>query len=231
MRRFVIVMCLMQSWVPVLRLAAQNVSERSIRQELASRATPLRISGEAILLREAGEHQYFLLGELHGENEIPELLSELWTALWQAGYRHVASEVSPWAATHLQKTAAEDATAVPGLWTLEQATNITRFAAPGQSPLWGCDIEEEQPDRLVRQMAELNPKDVGLHSMEERIASGYSRKLAPELLRMAQSEHPAHDILVGGESLWKSTLDTLQVEALRSDPHTKYAASDARERV
>jgi hypothetical protein len=80
-------------------------------------------------------------------------------------------------------------------------------------------------------MAELNPKDVGLHSMEDRIASGYSRKLAPELLRMAQSEHPAHDILVGGESLWKSTLDTLQVEALRSDPHTKYAASDARERV
>ena len=43
--------------------------------------------------------------------------------------------------------------------------------------------------------------------------------------------HPAHDTQIGGASLWESTLDTLKVEALRSDPHTRYQASGERERV
>ena len=63
------------------------------------------------------------------------------------------------------------------------------------------------------------------------VSTGYSRKNAPELLRLAESGRPVHDVAVGGESLWTSMLDTLRVEALRSDAHTRYAASDARERV
>ena len=62
-------------------------------------------------------------------------------------------------------------------------------------------------------------------------SSGYSRKHAPELLRLAESGRPAHDMSVGGQSLWTNMLNTLRVEALRSDAHTRYAASDARERV
>lgn len=225
------IVCLMHFWVPVTLLTAQPVSEQSIRQELASLASPLRTSGEAILLKEAEEHQYFLLGEIHGENEIPELLSGLWPSLWQAGYRHVAAEVSPWAATHLQRSAAKDATPVPGLWTRKQAANVNRFAMPGQSVLWGCDMEEEQPDRLIGQMAQLNPTDASLRGMREIISGGYSRKDALKLLRLAESAHPDHDVSVGGESLWKNIFNTLQVEALRSDPHTRYQASDERERV
>jgi len=48
---------------------------------------------------------------------------------------------------------------------------------------------------------------------------------------LAESEHPAHDVVVGGESLWSDLRDTLRVEALRSDPHSRFAASEARERV
>jgi len=231
MRSFITLLCLTQLWIPASHLAAQNATDESIRKELTSHARALHASGEAVLLKEASERQYFLLGELHGENEVPDLLSDLWPALWRAGYRHIAAEVSPWAAAHLQRSVAEDATPVPGLWTRKQAANILRFAAPGQFVLWGCDIEEEQPDRLISQMMQLNISDPHLRRMLEIVSNGYSRKDAPELLRLAESEHPAHDDLVGGESLWKNTVNTLQVEALRSDPHTRYSASDKRERV
>jgi hypothetical protein len=212
-------------------MAAPDGTEASVKQELVSDAISLHSGGESFLLKEAEGHQYFLLGELHGENEVPELLSALWPHLWQMGYRHIAAEVSPWAATHLERSAGQDATPVPGLWTREQAAAVSRLAAPHQSVLWGCDIEEEQPDQLIKQMALLNPADTRLRDMLEIVSHGYSRKDAPELLRFGMLEHPAHDIQIGGVSLWESTLDTLKVEAFRSDPHTRYQASDERERV
>lgn len=175
-------------------VVAEDAVGQSIRNELISHARALHTSGETVLLKEAREHQYFLLGELHGENEVPNLLSGLWPALWRAGYRYIAAEVSPWAATHLQRSASEDATPVPGLWTREQAANVLRFAAPGHSVLWGCDIEEEQPDRLISQMAQLNPTDARLHEMLKMVSSGYDRKHAPALLQLAQSERPAHNV-------------------------------------
>lgn len=230
MRYLNVVLCLIPLMTSSSELSAQTATEESLRGELSSHATPLYPSGEPLLLKEAQEHHYFLLGELHGEVEIPKLLADLWPSLWREGYRHVAAEVSPWAATHLQQSAAEDPTPVPGLWTREQAAMTERFA-PSKSVLWGCDIEEEQPDRLIRQVAKLNPEDARLRTMVELTAKGYSRKHAPELLHLAESAHPAHDVVIGGESLWTSTLDTLRVEALRADPRTRYAASDARERV
>lgn len=230
-KKLIGVLCLIQLCIPTPHLVAQLTTEDSLRKELTKHAEPLHGSGEALLLKEAQANQYFLLGELHGQVEIPELLSDLWPSLWQDRYRHVAAEVSPWAATHLQQSVADDPTPVVGLWTRAQASVVEQFASPGQSVLWGCDIEEEQPDQLIRHMAQLNPDDSSLNGMVALLASGYSRKQAPALLRLAESVHPANDVRVGGESLWKSTLDTLRVENLRSDPHTRYAASDARERV
>jgi hypothetical protein len=213
------------------RIAAQEATETSLRQVLVKHATPLKSGGEDVLFKEAEEHQYVLLGELHGETEIPQLLSDLWPRLWKANYRHIAAEVSPWAATHLERPATDDTIPVPGLWTRQQAADLRRVAAPQQSVLWGCDIEEVQPDQLIRQETLLNPTDTGLHNMQEIVSHGYARKLAPELLRVANSEHPAHDAQIGGVSLWESVLDTLKVEALRSDPRTRYAASSEREQV
>lgn len=231
MRRMLTGLSLMLLLQPTSPISAQAVIARSVRDELTFYAKPLSDGGEAELLREADQHQYFLFGELHGENEVPELLSRLWPSMWREGYRHVAAEVSPWAAIHLQMAAKDDPTPVSGLWTRQQTAEVTRFASPGQLVLWGCDIEEEQPGRLINQAATINRHDDGLQSMAAMIASGYSRKQAPELLRIAEAEHPVRDDLVGGTSLWKEILDTLQVEALRADPQTRYAASDVRERV
>jgi hypothetical protein len=133
---------MVQFCAPVLHLSAQAVSENSLRQALSAHATPLHDSGEALLLHEAQVHRYFLLGELHGEVEIPELISDLWPSLWRNGYRHVAAEVSPWAAIQLQQPIADDAAPKVSLWTREQASVVGQFAAPGQTVLWGCDIEE-----------------------------------------------------------------------------------------
>src|SRR5436309_11757880 len=62
----------------------------------------LSTGGQAFLLREAANASFFMLGELHGENEIPSLIRGLWPSMWQVGYRHVAAEVSPWAANRLE---------------------------------------------------------------------------------------------------------------------------------
>jgi hypothetical protein len=231
MLRLAIVACLAHLSLWATHVAAQDTTETSIKQRLLTYAESLHGSGEATLLKEAGKHQYFLLGELHGENEIPDLITDLWPQLWQKGYRHVAAEVSPWAATHLQMSAAKDLIPVPGLWTRTQAAGISRFAASREQILWGCDIEEEQPDRLIREIALQNPKDARLQDMLRIVSNGYNRKLAPELLQLALSDRPVSDFQVGGESLWENTLDTLKVEALRSDPDTRYLASDERERV
>lgn len=52
--------------------------------------------GRAFLLNEATNNDFFLLGELHGDNEIPALLDVVWPQMWTVGYRHIAAEVSPW---------------------------------------------------------------------------------------------------------------------------------------
>jgi hypothetical protein len=59
-------------------------------------------NGRSFLLREAADASFFMLGELHGENEIPDLIRAIWPAMWTAGYRHVAAEISPWAARELE---------------------------------------------------------------------------------------------------------------------------------
>ena len=50
--------------------------------------------GLSFLRKEAANASFFMLGELHGENEIPALIRALWPAMWDAGYRHIAAEVS-----------------------------------------------------------------------------------------------------------------------------------------
>jgi hypothetical protein len=80
-------------------------------------------------------------------------------------------------------------------------------------------------------VAKLNPADAKLQPMIDITAQGYKRKQAPELLTLSEATHPAHDVTIGGISLWESIRQTLRVEALRSDPDTRLDASAARELV
>src|SRR5260370_29440745 len=224
-------LCLISLLAPFPLLVAQNISEAPVREALLAHALRLHQCGEDLLLNEARKHQYFLVGELHGEVEIPALLGDLWPRLWNEEYRHVAAEVSPWAAHHLQQSQSSDPTPIRGLWTREQAAVVNKFAAQGQQVLWGCDIEELEPGRLISDLAKINPRDAQLRRMAEVVAQGYNRKQAPELLLLAESEHPVNDAVIGGESLWTNLQDTLRVEALRSDQHSRFAASEAREHI
>src|SRR6185437_11293146 len=70
-----------------------------------------------------------------------------------------------------------------------------------------------------------------LEQMARITASGYRRSQARELSAIARSADNVRDRSVDGVSEWRSLTDTFAVEALRSDPATRYAASDARERV
>jgi hypothetical protein len=143
----------------------------------------------------------------------------------------VGAEVSPWAAEYLEQSAGREVAPIVGLWTPDQTRGIYRFAAPALHVLWGCDIEEGQPERVIQAMAKLNPDHAKLRQMTEAVSHGYNRAQAPALLSLADTDRPTHDASIGGSSVWRTLIDTLRVEALRSNPATRLAASEAREVV
>src|SRR5579863_2486158 len=93
------VLCLTISAMLIAEARCQNSRPSgAITPALASHQLDLAGRGREFLLNEARSNDYFLLGELHGDNEIPALIRTLWPAMWQSGYRHAAAEVSPWTA-------------------------------------------------------------------------------------------------------------------------------------
>jgi hypothetical protein len=64
-------------------LAAQQSPADALIQAAKANSYPLAGTGRAFLLREAAEADFFLLGEIHGDNEVPELVATLWPAMWQ----------------------------------------------------------------------------------------------------------------------------------------------------
>jgi hypothetical protein len=74
---------------------------------------------------------------------------------------------------------------VQGLWTKEQAEDVHALGDSKTNVLWGCDMEEEQPQFLIRELAVRNPDDPNLKRMVALTRDGYDRKMAPELLDLA----------------------------------------------
>jgi hypothetical protein len=149
--------------------------------------------------------------------------------MWQLGYRHVAAEVSPWAATQLEQAAARPGPAI-GLWTPRQAAIV--LAPAGRADvIWGCDIEESRPQELIRELERLNPMDASLQQMAALTAAGYQRSQAPRLLQLLADATLAHDASPGGISLRHSLEDTLRVESERLDRAHILTAQQDREDV
>jgi hypothetical protein len=201
----------------------------AILTALNSHTYDLQNEGRAFLLSQAQQNNYFLLGELHGDNEIPHLLHALWPQLWKRGYRYVAAEVSPWTSDRLEATPDPATPPIEGLWTRKQADDLHSVAAPGARILWGCDMEEIHPEYLVRELARLNPQNSSLKQMDALTKAGYQRSMAAQLLSLAKAAPPAHDKTVNDISIDQSLLATLNIDALRADPATKMAAQQARE--
>jgi hypothetical protein len=208
-------------------LAQQEKNDDSIRQDLQQYQYDLDSDGKHFLQGEARQASFFLLGELHGENEIPSLLRELWPQMWRDNYRYIAAEVSPWA-THQLEFALADSPKVAGLWSRQEAQFVHSQAARS-TVLWGCDMEEMQPQLLMRDLAATNPKNQTLVQMLEITNSGYRRTMAPELLGLADRLGGVHDPSINGVSLLRSIQTTLKIDSDRLNSDTKLPAQIGRE--
>jgi len=149
--------------------------------------------------------------------------------MWKAGYRNIAAEVSPWAANQLEFIPAEKEPQIQGLWTKQQARDVHAVAERNANVLWGCDMEEAQPQFLIREWATLNPTDVNLEKMLELAKGGYSRKLSPALLELAQAVQGGGDAIVNGISLRQNLVATLEIEKNRTGAETRMVAQNERE--
>jgi hypothetical protein len=169
---------------------------------------------------------------LHGENEIPALLRELWPQMRQSGYRYIAAELSPWSANQLEFGSADPQPTLLTLWTKEEA-QFVHSSGDSHAVLWGCDMEEMQPQWPIRELAAASPGNTALARMVEITKSGYTRKMAPELLELvhsiATSNQKIADPAVNKVSLLQNIQATLAIENARIEPDTKFSAQWQRE--
>ena len=208
MRRLVVYICAALTSLTVAS-AQEAKNGDSIAVQLEKQQYNLSTDGKAFLLNEARQASFFLLGELHGENEIPALLRDLWPQMWRDGYQNIAAELSPWAAHQLEFAPAHGGL---GLWSKEEAQFVHSFAGTTRPVLWGCDMDEVQPHLLIRDLAAANASNSTLQHMVEITKTGYNRSMAPELLTLAQSATGIKDQTINDSSLYGNILATLEIE-------------------
>lgn len=220
------------SGVPGPNISGQSAPlPDAVLTTLANREFDIETSGRTLLLEEARKSDYFLLGELHGDNEIPRLIHDLWPSMWKDGYRHVAAEISPWTANRLQAAPDPKKPRIQSLWTRQQADEVRAFAATGANVLWGCDMEEFHPEELIRQWSALNPENPVLRQMTDLVRDGYQRSMAEKLLTLAKAIRTDRDMRVNDISLRDNILATLEIDKNRADPASKMEAQNDRERL
>jgi hypothetical protein len=188
----------------------------------------LSTDGQAFLLKEATAASFFLLGELHGENETPALIRTIWPSMWETGYRNVAAEISPWAANQLEFGNRQ--VLVYGLWTQSEATFVASLKRNRAAVLWGCDIEDVQPHLLLRDLSAANPGNEQLRAALDEVSNGYQRRAAPGLLKHLEAAARVNDRVINGVSLRASLVQTFEVESDRS-ANERFRASRRREAV
>src|SRR5260370_36603709 len=73
-------------------------------------------------------------------------------------------------------------------------------------------MDEMQPHLLIRDLAAANASNPALQQMVEITKTGYSRIMAPELLRLAQSATGIRDQAINDSSLYTNVVATLEIE-------------------
>lgn len=208
--------------------AQQEKSDKSVRADLEQYQYDLLTDGKVFLSDRARSASFFLLGELHGENEIPSLLRALWPEMWRDGYRYIAAEMSPWAANQLEFTPADRQPKPLTLWSKQEALFVHSLGA-SQPVLWGCDMDEFQPHLLIRDLAAANPSSPSLTRMIDVTKSGYKREMAPELLQLVQGLSTIRDQQINDVSLLGNVRATLEIDNDRLNPDAKLPAQLRRE--
>ncbi len=116
-----------------------------------------------------------------------------------------------------------------GLWSKEEAIFVRSVSKTPGTVLWGCDMDEAQPHLLIRELAAANPMNPSLERMVEITRSGYSRSMAPELLKLAHNTTTVKDVSINGTSLLKNVVTTLEIESDRLNPNLRLRAQVRRE--
>jgi hypothetical protein len=206
--------------VSLLLLALAVLSGAAAGQVVDAVAGPLRehqydlaTKGSTFLEEEAAKAAFFMIGELHGDNEIPALIRAIWPAMWKAGYRHIAAELSPWAANRLEFD--PNAPQRSFSWTRSDVSFVAAHRQGANAVLWGCDMEEARPHLLLQELAAANPRNQELQSAAELTKDGYRRATAPKLLEHVRKAGEIKDLLAGGVSLRSSIIRTLEIEVDR----------------
>jgi hypothetical protein len=208
--------------------AQQDKGDESIRADLKQYQYDLLTDGKVFLSQKARSASFFLLGELHGENEIPSLLRALWPEMWRDGYRYIAAEMSPWAANQLEFTPADRQPKLLTLWSKQEALFVHSLGA-SQPVLWGCDMDEFQPHLLIRDLAAANPSSPSLTRLVDATKSGYKREMAPELLQLVHGLSTIRDQQINDVSLLGNVRATLEIDNDRLNPDAKLSAQLRRE--
>src|SRR5207245_11623320 len=114
--------------------------------------------------------------------------------------------------------------------TTEELVAAHIFAESNDGFIWGGVIEQTQRQLLIAELASLNPSDRNLKRMQELTKDGYNRKMAPDLLKLAEQSKAGLDTVLNDVSLRQSLVETLEVEKNRLGTDTKMIAQNERER-
>jgi len=101
---------------------------------------------------------------------------------------------------------------------------VTSLKTDRAAVLWGCDIEEIQPQLLIRDLAAANPADEHLRAAADLAGNAYQRRTAPALLDHVRSAARVKDLDINGISLHQSLIQTLEVETARAAGMTLQAS-------
>jgi hypothetical protein len=185
-------------------------------------------SGKAFLLKEARQVDLFMLGELHGEKEIPNLLTSLWPHFVDAGYRHIAAEVSEWAAAKLMFPERYDSLKVEGLWTNQEARKVQSTGSNShQKLIWGCDMEEISLGQMINELFENEKQTIISQNILKALSEGYSRNLAPKILSILGEGELKEKFK--NNSQFQSILISLKIDSARAFPKSRFDAQLLRE--
>lgn len=201
-----------------------------VTKELQEHQFDLSDNGKTFLLSEARHASFFMLGELHGEQEIPALLRELWPQMWQQGYRYIAAEMSPWAVHYLEFAPLDSSPKIKGLWSKGEATFVHSISNTLKiNVLWGCDMEEQQLQFLIHDLALANPQHTAIKRIDEMTRTGYNRSMAAEILNLLQASNQIKDKFINGISLYQNIIATLEIDRDRQNIVSRHSARIRRE--
>jgi hypothetical protein len=208
-----------------------GVSQDKSVQLLKAHQHDISGSGRVFLLAEAKKASFFMLGELHGEQEIPQLLYSLWPEMNAYGYHHIAAEVSPWAAQKLEFGEGNDTLKAEGLWTNKEAKFVRAGTHKSRAPtIWGCDMEEISLAEVIKDFV-LENHDQVIDRLQDKIKNGYNRKMSPELLDVLRNYLPAKDKGNPTSSLYETIVISLKIDSARAYPDSRLSARLLRENL